>query len=291
MLTLVAGTACDARLGHRQDQPISARIEVPPGTSRVLVDVHRGALTIRAGEPGVVEFAADARLAADTEEGLNALRAVDLQPAVAHDEGTLSVRAPRVPEGLDPVAHQLITKTVVRVPPDVSVEARTNFGAMAGFNHRGSLVLESGRGAMHLDRCVGDVALRTVDGDVMVEAHRGGLDIEVRAASPRDRDKSAAVPSGVGRTMQVFVAELGASGVRLFTEHGGIQAHVPAEASFELDAKTEVGRARNSFGIEAVPIPGTTHGLSMRGRVGEGGPRVELHAEVGNVSVRAQDPK
>jgi len=90
--------------------------------------------------------------------------------------------------------------------------------------------------------------------------------------------------------MQVFVDRIAEGGVRLVAKKGGVQAHVPAEAGFALDATTKNGRAKNGFHIPVEPLV-DTEGASMRGEVAGGGPLVYLAVDQGNISVRPEQKR
>lgn len=273
VLVAVSAAGCGGRLGQQWEEKFERTYALPPGTTKVLVEVLDGALTVVSGEPGAVRIEAQTLRAADTVEGLAALRALDLEPQPTQPSaGVLALRGPKLPEALDRLSHRLITKAVVMVPPDIEVEAITGYGPVAAVGREAAVRLTTLAGDVRVERCRGDAVVRTGEGVVMVQHHRGGLDVESRDC----------------QTMQIFVDEIGPSGVRLVTVAGGIQAHLPGDAAFALDARTLDGKMLNSFGVPVEPIAGTDDGFTMRGDVAGGGPLVTILAQRGSVSVRAR---
>jgi hypothetical protein len=102
----------------------------------------------------------------------------------------------------------------------------------------------------------------------MVSDHAGGLDVE----------------TGFG-TILARVTAVAPAGIRLSTREPSIVLSVPANASFELDARVELGEAINTFGVP-VRAHGA-HGQAMQGIVGAGGPLVSVTCGSGYLSVAA----
>lgn len=264
-------TACHGRLAHQFDEKFTQVVELPSDVRRVQIEVLEGAVSISAGEPGEVKLLASTRRASDTVEGLELLRGIDLrlQPDTSRP-GVFALRGPTLPDSLERLSHRMITKVVVTVPPELEVAVVTGLGHVSAAGRRAQVWLETGHGDLRLEDCRADASLRSGQGVVIVQGHRGGLDIE----------------TGESQTMQVFIDELGAAGLRLVTRTGSIQAHLPSGVGFELEAETKWGLAANGFGVPIEPIEGTGRGKVMRGEVAGGGPPVVLRAvEGGNLSL------
>ncbi len=269
---LLAATACEGRLAYRFDEPRKTAYTIPEGTHTLRVEVPWGAMTFAPNDGDEVVTQTMTRRAADTEEGLEALLAIDVAPRIVEAEpGVLALRGPEVPEELDPVAHRMITLCEIFVPSGLAVEGKTGFGAMAAHDLQSGVALTTGKSDIFVKGCAGAAVLRTGEGAVLVDKHRGSVDAE----------------SIECQTMQIFVDELRQPGLRLITKRGGIQAHVPVDASFVLNAHTNLGKARNSFGIPVEKLPPNGEAKRMAGAVGDGGPEVILDARgEGHVSIR-----
>jgi hypothetical protein len=274
---LAALAAACGHYGHRSEETLVGEVELPPGTRLVRIRLPGGPLTVQGGgAPGLVRFRMHVLRAADSAAELAELAAIELRPAVrAVESGAVDLGVGQMPAGGQ--WQKLVCKTVLELPPGVGVHGSTVLGAVAAIGCDAEVRLETEVGAGRLDRCAADCTLRTGGGDVIVNAHRGGLDLE----------------TGAGM-MQVWVDRLGASGLRLINQRGSIQAHVPQDASFSLEASAAIpslkiaDKARNSFGI---PLrPAGEHGATMRGVVGSGGPAIYMEAHAGRVSLGARVP-
>ena len=120
---------------------------------------------------------------------------------------------------------------------------------------------------LHLKNVRGPGTLRTGNGDVIVDDHRGGLDVETNSGK-----------------LFAWVAGLDPSGVRLISSDGPIQARLPEDASFQLDAEVAMGKAANEYGVPV--LRKGDFGATMKGRVGEGGALVVLRTGQGHISLR-----
>jgi hypothetical protein len=260
--------------GHRSEESLVGEVPLPAGTQALRIHLPGGPLTIRGGgPPSRVAYHMSVLRAADSAADLAILAAIDLRPAGRPTgPGEIDLGVGRMP----PQARwmKLVCKTVLEVPAGIAVSARTELGPVAAIGCDAPVRLETGAGVGRLDRCASDCVVRTGGGDVIVNAHRGGLDLE----------------SARGM-MQLWVDEVGASGLRAINRHGSIQVHVPADAAFSLDARATIpslkvaDKLRNSFGI---PLwAHGEHGATMRGVVGEGGPPIVLEAYAGRVSLGA----
>ncbi len=292
LLLVALGTALAACSGDPfEDGTFAARFELPAGTHTVRIDVLEGALTFEPGEVGAIALTAATRKGAPDHAGLARLRDLDmrLRPEPSAEPGVFLLQGPRLPDFVTagrattpaPERFRLITRCLVRVPADIAVEASTRMGHVAALGRRATVRLETGNGMMRLDDCAGDAVLRSGRGSVVIDRHRGSLDIEL-ATFRREK-----VEEREGDLMQIFVDEIGPKGILISAPHAHVQCHVPAAASFVMDVTSGCGRAKNGFRIPVEPVPGREFGKRMVGTVGEGGPPVRIAVEFGNVSIAA----
>ena len=288
LAALLTGGGCTGRYTHIEDDRFEVDYDLPDGTREVRLELVQGAITFRPGAAGVVRIEAIARRASDDAEGLAALEALDLRPVAAElpeEPGVLVLRGPRLPPGTKHPDQLIVLRCVVEVPAEVAVVGLSQSGHLGALGRRGDVRLESGHGSLRLDDCQGDAVLRTARGAIMIDKHRGSLDVELAVVGGKriaERDQRK------GETLQVYVDEIGAKGLRIVAPHASVQCHVPADASFVLDVRTHAGRGKNGFGIPIVPLEGSKFGTEMRGTVGAGGPPLHIAVDFGNVSVRAR---
>lgn len=263
--------------GERHQEELTGEVALPPDAGTVRIQLPGGSLTVEDGPPGRVAYKMLVLRAADTAEQLEVLRRIDLRPRPATIEpAVLDLVVGALPEGVDERQNRLVCRTILQVPADVAVVGTTAIGPVAAVGRQAAVTLKTGSGLIRFDSCSGVCTARAEHGDVVVSAHRGGLDVE----------------TGQGM-MQVWVDAIGDKDLRLTSRQGSIQVHVPRDASFSLDARAEIpalkvaDKVRNSFGI---PLQASGEiGAVMRGEVGTGGPSIVIQAFRGRASVGARD--
>lgn len=263
---------------------VQAHYELPADAKELRVELPEGALTFETGPPGEIRLEAPVRRASVSEEGLDALKAVDARPKLQPGDhpGEWVLQGPRVPDGLPWPDHRIIMRTLVQVPANVAVVGHTKMGHMAAMQRKADVELETAHGDIRLDHVDGNAVIRTGRGVVLIDGQRGSLDIEL------GKWHGKRVPNDEPDTMQIFVSELGADGVQIHATSANVQLHVPADASFVMDVETGAGRAANSFDVPVTPMPHREFGNTMRGVVGKGGPPITIVVDFGNVSVRGR---
>ena len=265
---LLAAGACTGKFGHRLEERVQGQFPLPDGVTAIRVELVDCDVTFRAGPAGEIQYSGAILRAADTAAQLVALELVEAslnQHGV--EAGVFVLRGPRVPEGAVPGENRIALKIVVRVPADMPVDVEARAGNLAVIDLRASVVLQVEHGLLHLKNVHGDGVLRTGTGDIVVDEHRGGLDAETRSGK-----------------VFAWLSEIETGDVRLVTGDGPIQVRLPREASFQLDAEVEMGKAANEYGVPVLQIG--EEGAEMAGQVGEGGPSVVLRTAKGHISLR-----
>lgn len=265
---LFAFSACG---GPREVGSVSGAIEVGPEITRLSVQVEHGSVTVLPGaadqplrfEGEILRVAADAQALA-VLQGLN----LDLRPAPEAPSGTLLLTVPKLPAGLDPQTCRIVLRVVVHVPPRLAVAVRTGVGHVKIVGAAGGCDAEVELGDIAFQRCGGLARGRVAHGNILVDGHEGGVDVEA--------------PGGM---LQVFVTRLTAPGVRALGRDP-IAVHLPRLAGFQLDAVAERNKCANGFGLV---VAGDGAGERMAGPANGGGPEVRVRAAFGRVSVAAED--
>lgn len=237
------------------------------GITRVRLEVENGTIGIDSGAEGVVRYAGGVRRAADTATELATLEQVPLRlegTVDPNDPHTLIVRAPgrpaEVPGGV--LAFELGIHVPATVSLDVAVAAN---GHVTIANRKAPTTVDTKRGDLRFERCAGGVRARTGRGMVIAFGHHGDLDVQTLAGD-----------------MQAFVEETGSS-IRLVTGQGTVQCHVPQAIEFDLDARAEVGKIGNGFGLAASTV--SDFGAVLTGVRGSARTKVVLRTGKGHLSI------
>jgi DUF4097 and DUF4098 domain-containing protein YvlB len=159
----------------------------------------------------------------------------------------------------------MIMRVLIQVPPEINVDIKTARGPVSVVERQANVKVHTGSGDLNLRHIEGDIEAFTGLGDCLVDAHRGGLDLEIMEG-----------------TVIATLDGIGAKGLRLRAKTGGIQCKVPFDASFELELRAEIGKGKTAYDL---PVEALERGVLIRGTVRGGGPRVNLWSGRGNVSV------
>jgi DUF4097 and DUF4098 domain-containing protein YvlB len=152
------------------------------------------------------------------------------------------------------------------VPADLPFDVVVTGSGDLNLAHRAALTHAStARGDLIIKSCAGGMTAKTGRGNVIVYAHRGALDVHTRVGD-----------------MQAFVPEPGQH-IRLITGQGTVQCHVPESLEFEVDARAEVGKIKNSFGLEVQTVG--KYGAVMAGARGGGSVKIVLRTGSGHLSL------
>ena len=264
---------------HSDEVRFQQELDLPAGAVELVVEVEFGDITLvgsKTPQDRKIRIDAFGLRRGDDAAQLEALERGEMAFTLRDAGGGRFVLAgPAVPPDVDRTRSMLVVRASIEVPPCARFAVRAMKGHLAAQDIRGEVNLRSEhKGFLHLKNVRGDAVLWTGEGDVLVDLHRGGL------------------TASVERNGQITatISALGAAGVRLDSHRGSIICFLPEDASFDLDAHTVLGKGANGFDIPVVREGEKGFSLSMRGRVGAGGPDVVLRTGEGTVSVGRSRP-
>jgi len=161
------------------------------------------------------------------------------------------------------------------------VKADTGSGDLELDSVKGNTRASTGSGSIRATALAGSFVVSTGSGDVKLEQiSRGAGKVETGSGSIELRGVHGALRVHTGSGS--ITAEGDPTGDwRLETGSGTIRLRLPAHASFDLDAHTGSGRVSSGLPITAQVMG---HG-ELRGRVGQGGVRLDLRTGSGNIRI------
>lgn len=196
------------------------------------------------------------------------------------------------------------------------VVGSTGSGNVRASSIHGEVQLTSGSGSIQALGVAGPFFISTGSGDVTLQEAGAAGDDQISESlwrsgkkfwekQSRKNDGNAAMATFAGGKVNTGSGNVRLSGVngsllastgsgniiaggeatgdwRLHTGSGNISVHLPAQASFEIDAHTDSGRISTTFPLM---VHGTAGKGTLRGVVGKGGPRLGLQAGSGNIEV------
>jgi DUF4097 and DUF4098 domain-containing protein YvlB len=145
----------------------------------------------------------------------------------------------------------------------------SSYGDLEISGARGALDASSSSGSLSIDGLEGSCRARSGYGNVAVEGRVTGLHLESSSGSVRASVAEGSSLEGI---------------TKLSSGYGHVELVVPRALGFELQASTGYGTLEVQVPV-TVEAGGLKHTRSVRGRVGAGGPTIELKTSSGNVRV------
>src|SRR5580704_10173804 len=146
-----------------------------------------------------------------------------------------------------------------------SVRASAGSGTIQATGIAGGLTASSGSGSVRLEQtAAGDVDISTGSGDVEIKGVQGGAKVSTGSGSITAQGD----PTGDWR---------------LHSGSGSVRVVFPSQAAFNLVARSSSGNIETSHEIS---VQGNISPRELRGKVGAGGPLVELSTSSGSIEIR-----
>jgi DUF4097 and DUF4098 domain-containing protein YvlB len=138
-------------------------------------------------------------------------------------------------------------------------------GSIRAIGIAGALTASSGSGSVKFEQtAAGDVEIGTGSGDVEIKGAKGALKVQTGSGSITAQGN----PSGDWR---------------LHTGSGDVTVELPQQAAFNLVARTSSGSIYSS---REIAVQGKLSPRELQGKVGGGGPTVELSTSSGSIQIR-----
>jgi DUF4097 and DUF4098 domain-containing protein YvlB len=138
-------------------------------------------------------------------------------------------------------------------------------GSIRAIGIAGALTASSGSGSVKFEQtAAGDVEIGTGSGDVEIKGAKGALKVQSGSGSITAQGN----PSGDWR---------------LHTGSGDVTVELPQQAAFNLVARTSSGSIDSS---REIAVQGKLSPRELQGKVGGGGPTVELSTSSGSIQIR-----
>jgi DUF4097 and DUF4098 domain-containing protein YvlB len=273
--------------------------------SRVLVHSFSGNIAVSAGAAGEVRVEATKRASGGADAkaaGENA------RVAIEEHAGRVEVRA-WAPRGPSRVAVDF----TILVPSTASLELKSLSGDVSVTGVKGGVIAESMSGDIVATSLASDSTLRTVSGNVLVNASiltgelsANSVSGDVTAKGLKVRSLTAGTVSGkvavqdalcerasvrsVSGDVQIAGAIPKSARYELKSHSGDVQVVVDGKTGFEVDLSTWSGSILNELGIKnAAPepdasVPGLKH-KTLQGVYGDGSAQIEATSFSGTVSI------
>lgn len=165
------------------------------------------------------------------------------------------------------------------------VTARSGSGGIRLNGVKGNLRASTGSGDIRADGVAGGITASTGSGDVtLAQTSAGDVEVSTGSGTVEVNGVKGAVRIGTGS------GNISAQGTptgdwRLHTGSGDLTVTLPQQASFELRAHANSGSIHSAFQIM---VQGTISPRNLEGKVGTGGPVVELRTSSGAIRIESR---
>jgi hypothetical protein len=184
-------------------------------------------------------------------------------PALVATDRGLELLQQAAPSGLRG-RHQLQHRLKLMLPRELALQVRVTVGSARVRDRAAAVTLEVGTGEAWIDRSRGPVVVKVTTGEAMVREHQGTA--------------TARVTTG-----NLFLGLLRVEGaLELGTTTGNVTARIPADASLQVQASTDIGSITSDVPLD---LQQTITGMSGGGRTGTGAHPLTARAGVGDVRI------
>jgi hypothetical protein len=146
--------------------------------------------------------------------------------------------------------------------------AKTSFGSINVQRVNGNLTIENSNGPVSANAVKGDATAKTSFGAITLDDIGGSLSVD---------NQNGAVIVSAARTSP------GCKNITLKTSFSPMQVRLPAEAGYDVNARTSFGHINSELPVTAT---GVISGDSLNGKIGNGGCTLSLTNSNGNIEIQ-----
>jgi DUF4097 and DUF4098 domain-containing protein YvlB len=294
---LLACVGCDIEdldIGgsERYTQDFHYSYPLQPG-GRLAVDNSNGSVEISGWDQDTVDIS-----------GTKYARTPELRDAlkieIDHSTNAVSIRTVRPSERRGNMGAKYIIKVPRRTElerivssngsihaVDVEGQARlkTSNGGVRAENLRGSLDVQTSNGGIEVQNLDGSAALHTTNGRVRAEDVHGSIEadtsnggIQVRLAKP-EGGRPIKLETSNG-PIELTMESYDQNEIHASTSNGGITLHLPEHVAANVNAHASNSSISTEFDVSA---QGTFDKHRLEGKIGSGGPAIELSTSNGSI--------
>lgn len=279
--------------GKKEEEPFQFSYDFKPG-DKLVVDNYNGTVEIEGWEQAKIDVSG-VKWARSKEE------LKDVKVEAKRGEGRVDIRTepPPVRRGSSGARYtiklprQAVLELIkssngsIRVNSlEGPVRLRTSNGAIRVADVKGDVTGETSNGAVEAVRVTGGMRVVTSNGRVKLEGVNGAVDADTSNGSI-----NAEILDNPMRRTSRFSSTNGAVDVRapkglnadlkISTTNGSVRLTLPANFSGQLSARTSNASVDSDFDVK-----GEVEKKRVEGRIGAGGPLVDLRTSNGGISVR-----
>jgi DUF4097 and DUF4098 domain-containing protein YvlB len=309
LLTTVSARASAAEGSFDRTLKVTGAVELDVSTGS-------GRIEVRAGDSSTVHIhgtiRANTRLSGDEAE--RKVRFLESNPPIEQSGNYIKIGHAEDGE----MTRNVSISYDLEVPAETRLHSRTGSGSQSIAGLRGPVRASTGSGSLKIEDIGDELEADTGSGNIEIRSVKGRLHAATGSGPIRATGIAGAFVASTG-SGDIRVEQSGPGngkvetgsgtveihglrgGVRvttgsgsihvegeptgdwsLHTGSGGVMVRVPSEAAFDVDAHTSSGRISSSHSIT---FQGTVGRGELRGKVGQGGVRLELRTGSGNIQI------
>jgi DUF4097 and DUF4098 domain-containing protein YvlB len=163
------------------------------------------------------------------------------------------------------------------------VHARTGSGDIDVNDVKGGAKVTTGSGSIHAEGIAGGITASSGSGDIeFAQTASGDVDIQTGSGSVNVKGANGALKASSG-SGGISVQGTATGDWRLHTGSGDLAVQLPSDASFNLVARAESGSIDSN---RQIMVQGKMSPHELQGKVGNGGPTIELATSSGSIQIR-----
>jgi DUF4097 and DUF4098 domain-containing protein YvlB len=163
------------------------------------------------------------------------------------------------------------------------VHARTGSGDIDVNGVKGGAKVSTGSGSIHAQGIAGGITASSGSGDIQfAQTAPGDVDIQTGSGSVNVTGANGALKASSG-SGGISVQGTPTGDWRLHTGSGDLEVKLPSDASFNLVARAQSGSIDSN---RQIMVQGKMSPHELSGKVGNGGPTVELATSSGSIQIR-----
>jgi hypothetical protein len=296
-ILILAALLAAAAPAQAQDGSFEQTLNVT-GPVNLSVDTRSGSIVVRGGSTGEVVIRGEIRLQRNwmgMKGGSDTVAEIEQNPPITQTGNT--IRIAKLDRNL---GRRISLSYEITVPENTKIDADTGSGSIRLSDVQGPVDADTGSGGIEIENIAAGATLDTGSGSIRASGVRGSFSADTGSGSIRaellgggpvdlDTGSGSIRVSGVDGRLKAsagsgsVTAEGNPTGDwEIESGSGSVNVTFPGNASFDLSARTSSGSVRTDFPIT---VQGSLSKKRLTGKVGNGGPRVDLRSGSGNIRI------
>jgi DUF4097 and DUF4098 domain-containing protein YvlB len=242
------------------------------------VETGSGRIEVRTGDTSTVRIHGEIR--AHDEffgSGENRIHEIEANPPISQSGNSIRISVPldeRVRRHVS-ISYELV------VPQQTRLRAHTGSGSERAEGVHGPVLMETGSGSVTVAHVDDEVRVQTGSGRIELDAINGKVDAHTGSGTIEGSGIRGPINAHTG-SGSVKLEQTAAGPLEAHTGSGGVNVRLPADAAFDLYARTGSGHV---YVDHPITVQGTVGGHEIQGKVKGGGALVDVRTGSGQVRI------